>query len=83
MTLLSLLCMYNVLAKVGVDSIKTKYKFRVMSSSEFAVMASSCPEISHVKLRATYIQTVSHWFSPVFTLIPGLIMFGKFEWSNT
>ena len=44
----------------------------------------ACPEISQVKFRATYIQTVSQWFQPlVFTLIPGLIMLGKFEWSNT
>lgn len=62
MTLLSLLCMYNVLAKLGVDSMQMKCKFRVMSSSELAVMASSCPEISLVKLRATYIQTVLQWF---------------------
>ena len=44
----------------------------------------ACPEISHVKLRVSYIQTVSQWFYPlIFTVIPGLIMFGKFEWSNT
>ena len=63
MTLLSLLCMYNVLAKVGVDSMQMKCKFRVMSSSELAVMASSCPEISHVKLRATSCQIHSCFWS--------------------
>ena len=41
MTLLSHLCMYNVLASVGVDSTQMKCKFRVISSSDLAVTASS------------------------------------------
>ena len=54
---------------------------KLVSMSSLRSWELACPEISHIKLRATYIQTVSQWFKPLFfTVIPGLTMFGKFEW---
>ena len=57
--------MYNVLAKVGVDSMQMKCKFRVMSSSELAVMASSLKLMSRNLARQTSRDLHSNCFAMV------------------
>ena len=59
--------MYNVLAKVGVDSMQMKCKFRVMSSSELAVMASSLKLMSRNLARQTSRDLHSNCFAMVLT----------------